>query len=447
MIRFKEFLVEGAYAKFKVGKEPKFKNKNKQTIANRLREFVKLNKNDIDEIHYPASGVSAIKGYSNNNQFEVWVTSKDVLARIIRYMDIFDVVGDNLAVRVKKGNATFLFSFSSGRGFFFNSEGKQTIPTTPQQETGTIKFLEYYQVNGTYPTLNQINEIVKFTFNDVWYKSFENQADAIIREVNLTSQHAIELDSDKKSIGYSIYGMLKTKFAFKEDKDNWNPADIWIYQSSKKSKILTSLDGAESVNDFNSVIKDLFEDGSLYGISLKKASGNKAKVKIIDTSNAQPFELLFGASEFNLKNKHYDFMTSGYPENFMMRVRGRAKTITKKKDLKIYFEGKIKNSKEFLGAVDKLLVTKLIGSDSLNFDPSIDDVNELINEVEQHGHMTILNKEFVENADELRLAYIYLMLRYANNIYKGGESILKKLALAGYKLNDFSSIHLKIGGK
>jgi hypothetical protein len=38
------------------------------------------------------------------------------------------------------------------------------------------------------------------------------------------------------------------------------------------------------------------------------------------------------------------------------------------------------------------------------------------------------------------------MMRYASVIYKSGNDNLKKLAMSGYKLNDYSSIHYKVGG-
>jgi hypothetical protein len=437
-------LSEGSFAKFKVGEQPKFSDRDKEKIGKRLSDYVKMNPNDIQDIHYSAVG-KQVKSFLNTNQTEIKVTDKKVLKRLAKYMSIFtvDVNGDN--VKVTQGKGKVLFKYSSGRGFFFQSEKSVSNPTTAQQETGTIKFLEFYQYNsGKHPTRNQINDIVGFIFDENWYKSFINHTNAITSVIKLNKKHKIELDSDDSSIGQVIFKMLKKNHSFKQSNDNWNPADIWIYNSSSKSNILTELDSAESVTEFNIIMKKLFNSGDLMGISLKK-SVKRTTAKTIDTSNVKPFALKFAPTVYDVKNTYWDIKTSGYPKGFMIRARAKAAAITKVGDIKIYFEGKIDKSSEFLGAIAAPLV-KTPGSDTVNFEVDIDTIKSMASKVSASGPMTFKNMDMLEEMDDIKLIYVYVMMRYASDIYKSGNDNLKKLAMSGYKLNDYSSIHYKVGG-
>jgi len=443
MKQFKTFLTEGAFAKHKVGEEPTFKNKDKGKVAKRLVDFVKMNPDSVDDIHYSAVGKQA-KSFTDSTQTEIKVTDKKTLAKITKYMSVFDTVVDGETTKVSSGTGKVLFKFSSGRGFFFQSEKSQGTPTTEQQETGTIKFLEFKQQNNKYPTMNQINDIVGFVFDEAWYKSFTNHANAITKAIKLTKKFKIELDSDRSSIGADIFNMLKKNHAFKGLKDNWNPADIWIYEGTKKSKIITALDSAKSLVDFNIVIKELFDKGLLYGVSLKKAV-KPTTAKVIDTSNVKPFDLKFAPSVYDTSNTYWDIKTSGYPKGFMIRARAKAAAITKISDIKIYFEGKIDKSTEFLGAIAAPLI-KTTGSDTVAFEVTVANVLELSKELSKLGHMKFKNIDKLDTLEYNRLVYVYVMMRYAITIYKAGDDNLKKLAMAGYKLNDYSSIHYKVGG-
>lgn len=444
MKSFKTFLNEGSSPKYKVGEQPKFKDRDKEKVSKRLADFIKMNPDYIQDIHFSAGGMQ-VKTFNNTNQTEVKITDKKVLHKLAKYMSVFDVEvnGDN--VKVTNGKGKLLFKFSSGRGFYFKSEEGSSTPSTEQQETGTIKFLEYYQYNNKHPTKAQISDMVGFVFDDNWYNSFINHTNAITNVIKLKKNHKIELDSDSSSIGQVIFGMLKKNHNFKEKNDNWNPADIWVYDSSSRSKILTELDSAGSVSEFNLTMKKFFESNELLGISLKKAV-RPVRAKKIDTSKVKPFDLKFAETTYDITNKHWDIKTSGYPKGFMIRGRAKAAAITKVGDIKIYFEGKIENSKEFLGAIASTLV-KSSGSDKVNFDVTVNDVKEMAKKVESAGPMKFKNMNKLEEIEDINLIYIYVMMRYALNIYKEGKDNLKKLAMSGYKLNDYSCIHYKVGGK
>jgi hypothetical protein len=436
-------IIEGSYAKYKVGEHPKFKNKDKDKISKRLVNFIKMHPEATSDIHFDAAGAE-FKTFSTNSQTEIKVTDKKTLSKITKYMSIYDIEVNGFNTKVTNGTGIVLFKFSSGRGFYFQSEKPQGTPTTAQQETGTIKFLEYNQQNNKYPTMNQINEMVGFVFDESWYKSFTNHTIAINRVLKLTKKHKIELDSDSSSIGAIIFKILKKNHSFKGLKDNWNPADIWIYDGTKRSSIITKLDSALSIVDFNLIIKKLFEDGYLYGVSLKKAV-KPTTAKVIDISDVKPFSLSFAKSEYNITNTYWDIKTSGEPKGFMIRARAKAAAITKISDIKIYFEGKIENSSEFLGAIESSLI-KTSGSDTISFEVSVDDIKTISKDLSNIGKMSFKNMDKLDTIEYSKLVYIYVMMRYALNIYKAGKDNLNKLAMSGFKLNDYSSIHYKVGG-
>ena len=418
--------------------------KEKHQIAMALRALARSSKSIVPKVHYPASGPQAA-AYDSTQQMIIFVTDRNIIKKIEDYfVPRFDTKREGSSVLVSNGRGKFKFEYSSGRGFFFTDEAQQRKPTIEQQEMGTIAFLEYYQATGSYPTQDEVSAIVGFKFGPGWFKSFNNHANAILKAINLKRSHKIELDSDPSSIGAKIFMLLKKNHQFKEAPDNWNPADIWIYEKSKKSTIMRELDRAESVNDFNACIKKFFESGDLYGVSLKKAL-SPTRAQIVDSSTAKPFNLSFAPTVYDVDLTYYDIKSRGHPGKFMIRTRAKSKAITKMADIKIFFEGKLENSSVFLGAIPAKMI-KERGSDQVSFSVTPQDVKDLAKKVIKAGPMIIRNLRRLADYDEFKLTYIYVMLRYALKIYEGGKAYLKQLGMAGFKLNDFSSIHYKVGG-
>ena len=69
-------------------------------------------------------------------------------------------------------------------------------------------------------------------------------------------------------------------------KDNWNPADIWLIQSSyekqARATIKSMLDDVDPVEmkreKVNAYMRALFQEKKIFGISLKKVTKQEAKV-------------------------------------------------------------------------------------------------------------------------------------------------------------------------
>ena len=80
-------------------------------------------------------------------------------------------------------------------------------------------------------------------------------------------------------MGY-ISDVIKEKFGISQ-KDNWNPADIWMIQNERKvmKTIEETVDGngSQTILELNAVMRKMFQEETVVGVSLKKISGNTAK--------------------------------------------------------------------------------------------------------------------------------------------------------------------------
>ncbi len=435
----------GQHSKYKIGKEAKFIDKLKAEIADKIREFIKKNKDILYDFYYPKTGNDS-KAFKNDNVIVLKVTNKKSIKALFNFLKKYfecSLSGNDFKVINQKYK--FYIKFSSGKGFFFEDEGTLSAPSTKEQELGTIFALKYYIKNKTFAESKLINSEIGFTFDNNWQNNFINHVTAINSFIKLDNSYEIELDSAANKIGDKIFKLLK-KLGFKESKDNWNPADIWIYKTSKKSFIMTSLAKAESVNEFNQLIKKYFNAKILLGVSLKKMIKLKNAV-IIDSASNNDFKLKFAKSSMSLLNTYYDIKTTGFPKDFLIRARAKAKTISKETDIRIYFEGKKSNSTEFLGAIPKTKFSSLLPkSDTAPKIVNYEILKKLINDVKIKKYMTIKDIDKLDFSNELNIKYLYVLIRYLKYIYSMPDDFITDLGLAGYKMNKFSSIHLKVGG-
>lgn len=79
-----------------------------------------------------------------------------------------------------------------------------------------------------------------------------------------------------------ITNLVTKKIQFVSQKDAWNPADIWLVQNelSVIREITDKIDGtapSQTINELNAILKRLFNERRVVGISLKKVSGKQAR--------------------------------------------------------------------------------------------------------------------------------------------------------------------------
>jgi len=76
-----------------------------------------------------------------------------------------------------------------------------------------------------------------------------------------------------------ISDICKTKYGISK-KDTWNPADIWLVSDLNKVKNTLKtkvLDDVTSLEEFNAILRDMYHERKIVGISLKKMSGKTAR--------------------------------------------------------------------------------------------------------------------------------------------------------------------------
>lgn len=110
-----------------------------------------------------------------------------------------------------------------------------------------------------------------------WLKVFYAQQKKMLQE--FSGAAFTEYNRDGGFMDY-ISGIVKNKFGVSK-KDTWNPADIWLIKNqAKMEKIINeTVAGGKSqtIQELNAVMRKMFRDRDVVGISLKKVSGNVAR--------------------------------------------------------------------------------------------------------------------------------------------------------------------------
>jgi|TARA_Y100000310_G_scaffold303749_1_gene342343 hypothetical protein len=109
-----------------------------------------------------------------------------------------------------------------------------------------------------------------------------------------------------------ITNLIRRKFGISK-KDSWNPADIWLIKKKDvfRKKIEEELKGAfatQTIVELNAIMRAMFKDEEVVGISLKKISGKIAKYdkinvdeKFFEKLEKRNGEYAYSFSKANLK--------------------------------------------------------------------------------------------------------------------------------------------------
>ena len=158
--------------------------------------------------------------------------------------------------------------------------------TTRMQELGSawilrralkdnIKYSKWEDImnDKKYSELEQIYP----TITDEWIKGYFAQQKKMLQVYS--SPKFDEFNREGGFMGY-ISDVIKEKFGISQ-KDNWNPADIWMIQNERKvmKTIEETVDGngSQTILELNAVMRKMFREETVVGVSLKKISGNTAK--------------------------------------------------------------------------------------------------------------------------------------------------------------------------
>jgi len=139
--------------------------------------------------------------------------------------------------------------------------------------------------------------------NEEWENTFFQQQLTVVRQLGNTRFSHYSRDD-----GFMdwITKFVKDKYGIAK-KDSWNPADIWLVNDlSAVKKVLKEkiLDDVTPIQQFNAILRDMWHDKRVIGISLKKMSGKTAKWELVNLKNMDLFDS--NEYQFNLDSMTCD---------------------------------------------------------------------------------------------------------------------------------------------
>ena len=116
-----------------------------------------------------------------------------------------------------------------------------------------------------------------------WVTTFYLQQEKLLKKF---SGAAFKVFNREEGFMNFISNLIRKEFKISK-KDSWNPADIWLIRKAEvfRDKITKELDqpsATKTVKELNAIMRSLFRNKDVVGISLKKISGQTAKYEEIN---------------------------------------------------------------------------------------------------------------------------------------------------------------------
>ena len=220
------------------------------------------------------------------------------------------------------------------------------------QDNAAVGWKSWESLRNDKVTFNEIKKIWKKAGNvnwvdDVdlpWLINFYEQQEVLLQKIGRPNFTLFTRDG-KRSEAIQFRWQRHSRETFMEwvsklvkkefdigQKDNWNPADIWLIQDEKKWKkkiedvYAKRKDPTKSIEvelaKFNAIFRSLFRSKQIIGISLKKVSG-KAEWKEVNVSG-QFFRTL-QVTHMTLKSARCELGTKKITEKQIMEALARGK--------------------------------------------------------------------------------------------------------------------------
>jgi len=306
-----------------------------------------------------------------------------------------------------------------------NGNGKLSIvgdtiksPSNNQQELAIM----YCMKQSTMPSINEVNKEIGFDFDAHWYETFK-KVRAIRNKKYFKNTSLLIHDATDTVFAKPLFKLCKSA-GYKDSKDNWNPADMWLINGTKTTimeKLKSVVKNENSIHAFNDKMKELFEADELIGISLKEIALETARFHIIDPSNRKVMDNhKITRIRHTVGNKSFFIETNtGY--EIKAGYRGS------KNSGKIYFEGHMKGSKVQLGAISIIILNQMFKDIlGIDFDKTQNPPTDL------------------EDFDTWREFHIQETIEFFKQAAEKDKGFIKETYFTSMKQTKYASIYLKL---
>ena len=153
-----------------------------------------------------------------------------------------------------------------------------------------------------------------------WFKTFYKQNERILKEFS-NAQFTV-FDRDDKD-GFMMWFMKTIRDYFSiSNKDSYNPADIWLIDRKEVNRqiILKEIEGpkgTQTIEELNQIMRKLYKERKVVGLSLKLISGGQAKYQEVNLDDKffKAVENKKGEFDYKLLKVKFDLSTYGVKKN------------------------------------------------------------------------------------------------------------------------------------
>ena len=262
----------------------------------------------------------------------------------------------NQVLNAKLENGAKIFSFRGAKTTIenlFDHYGKNTGKSATDKKTKTKELVSLCLLENKLKTGKLVDEDfvddclpseLKTYYNSLYYDSAEKQVKAFLNKVSGFKGANYDFELQAANRTKRMYEVAQKLSGLQ--KDNWNPADMWII---KKNFDMSKLEKAINIDDLNSQLIKEYKNKNLLGISLKQVTGNVSNVSFI---NEKPGAL----PEVNIDFSFDNMALSETFNNAIIETKGKfAVRIGYKAaadNFNVYLEGRMIGSNVNMGAVD-----------------------------------------------------------------------------------------------
>jgi len=302
--------------------------------------------------------------YTTGHKLELRKTAKDVLKDALKGdIELADpqeaielVIGKGTAsVYVKSGGQVYkIVGSESGINGSFNHAGggkSDTHKKTRCKEAMSVIVFKHWQETGSLIDEDSaIKELTKWgadpsVYGSTYYTSAKLQLESFKKIKRMGTMH-FEFQGDTYSA--PIYAKAKA-LGGPKSADNWNPADIWLFNDSWKGNLKTELDKIEHIQELNLWIRRHYVKKNIVPISLKQASG-KSHIELIEPIKYKNRQLDY---DFTLNR----IIIAGSCKSVFVETNSgfqfKANARAAKDNPNLFYEGTMKKENFSMGAIDK----------------------------------------------------------------------------------------------